>query len=72
MQCINSYWMGLSPLAELAEVDDHLLRDVGRDVHLGPEARDAHVGRVGCDGNPALTTQAENSSSALTHTGKRN
>ncbi len=47
------------PLAELAEVDDDLLRDVRGDVNLRSQAGHAHVRRVGWYGNPALTTQAE-------------
>ena len=47
------------PFAELAEVDDDLLGNVGRDVDLSPQASHAHVRRVRRDGHPALATQSE-------------
>lgn len=46
------------PFTLLAEMDGDLLRDSLRDVHLGPQAGDAHVCWIRRDGNTARAAQA--------------
>lgn len=49
---------GCPPFALLAEMEGSLFGDPLGDVHLGPQAPHAHVGRVGRDGHAALAAEA--------------
>lgn len=59
------------PFTELAEVQVPLFGNLFCDVHLCPQAAHTHVGRVGLNGGPTLTTQTgqQNTSRAITRWG---